>query len=171
MVRGTVNEVEQGEQENPHDIDEMPIQSADFDGLVVRAVEVAQVGAHHQPGHDADADDHVNGVQAGHDEVEAEEQRGVAFLKESLLICRFSHFFAGGVGAVSFVVPLIVRPGHVVVVRNVGPVGGPGMPEMVMLTIQLQGRGLGEGVALITDKPAAGVESIDTAKGTELCWG
>ena len=27
------------------------------------------------------------------------------------------------------------------------------------------------GVALITDKPAAGVESIDTAKGAELCWG
>ena len=27
------------------------------------------------------------------------------------------------------------------------------------------------GVALITDKPAAGVDSIDTAKGTELCWG
>ena len=27
------------------------------------------------------------------------------------------------------------------------------------------------GVALVTDKPVAGVESIDTAKGTELCWG
>ena len=27
------------------------------------------------------------------------------------------------------------------------------------------------GVALITDKPAEGVPSIDTAKGTELCWG
>ncbi len=27
------------------------------------------------------------------------------------------------------------------------------------------------GVALITDKPMAGVESIDTAKGKELCWG
>ena len=27
------------------------------------------------------------------------------------------------------------------------------------------------GVALITDKPVAGVESIDTAKGMELCWG
>src|SRR5690606_28396458 len=27
------------------------------------------------------------------------------------------------------------------------------------------------GVALITDKPAEGVESIDTAKGMELCWG
>jgi dihydroxy-acid dehydratase len=45
----------------------------------------------------------------------------------------------------------------VVVVRNVGPVGGPGMPEMVMLTIQLQGRGLGEQVALITDGRFSGV--------------
>ena len=27
------------------------------------------------------------------------------------------------------------------------------------------------GVALVTDKPAEGVESIDTTKGTELCWG
>ncbi|MGA0541267.1 sugar ABC transporter substrate-binding protein [Neotabrizicola sp. VNH66] len=27
------------------------------------------------------------------------------------------------------------------------------------------------GVALITDKPAAGIESIDSAKGLELCWG
>ena len=42
-------------------------------------------------------------------------------------------------------------------VRNVGPVGGPGMPEMVMLTIQLQGRGLGEDVALITDGRFSGV--------------
>jgi dihydroxy-acid dehydratase len=33
-----------------------------------------------------------------------------------------------------------IVPGNVIVVRNVGPVGGPGMPEMVMLTIQLQGR-------------------------------
>jgi fructose transport system substrate-binding protein len=27
------------------------------------------------------------------------------------------------------------------------------------------------GVALVTDKPAEGVESIDTAEGTDLCWG
>ena len=50
-----------------------------------------------------------------------------------------------------------IVPGTVVVVRNVGPVGGPGMPEMVMLTIQLQGRGLGEEVALITDGRFSGV--------------
>lgn len=50
-----------------------------------------------------------------------------------------------------------IIPGDVVVVRNVGPVGAPGMPEMVMLTIQLQGRGLGESVALITDGRFSGV--------------
>ena len=27
------------------------------------------------------------------------------------------------------------------------------------------------GVALVTDKPVTGVDSIDVAKGTELCWG
>lgn len=47
--------------------------------------------------------------------------------------------------------------GDVVVVRNVGPKGGPGMPEMVMLTIELQGRGLAKDVALITDGRFSGV--------------
>jgi dihydroxy-acid dehydratase len=50
-----------------------------------------------------------------------------------------------------------IVPGDVLVVRNVGPVGGPGMPEMVWLTIQLQGRGLGKDVALITDGRFSGV--------------
>ncbi len=50
-----------------------------------------------------------------------------------------------------------IQRGDVVVVRNVGPVGGPGMPEMVMLTIQLQGAGLGKKVALITDGRFSGV--------------
>ena len=50
-----------------------------------------------------------------------------------------------------------IVPGDVVVVRNVGPKGGPGMPEMVMLTVELQGRGLGKDVALITDGRFSGV--------------
>jgi dihydroxy-acid dehydratase len=50
-----------------------------------------------------------------------------------------------------------IEPGDVIVVRNVGPVGAPGMPEMVMLTAQLQGRGLGESVALITDGRFSGI--------------
>lgn len=51
----------------------------------------------------------------------------------------------------------VVIAGDVVVVRHVGPVGAPGMPEMVHLTLQLQGRGLGKDVALITDGRFSGV--------------
>jgi dihydroxy-acid dehydratase len=41
--------------------------------------------------------------------------------------------------------------GDVVVIRNEGPVGGPGMREMLAPTSAIVGRGLGESVALITD--------------------
>jgi len=44
-----------------------------------------------------------------------------------------------------------VRPGEVVVIRYEGPRGGPGMQEMLGPTAQLQGMGLGDSVALVTD--------------------
>ena len=44
-----------------------------------------------------------------------------------------------------------VRPGDVVVIRYEGPRGGPGMPEMLMPTAMLAGRGLDGKVALVTD--------------------
>ena len=44
-----------------------------------------------------------------------------------------------------------IKPGDVVVIRNVGPKGGPGMPEMLKPTSALIGAGLGKSVALITD--------------------
>ncbi len=44
-----------------------------------------------------------------------------------------------------------VQPGHVVVIRNEGPKGGPGMPEMLKPSSALIGAGLGKSVALITD--------------------
>ena len=44
-----------------------------------------------------------------------------------------------------------IKPGDVVVVRNEGPVGGPGMREMLSPTSAIVGQGLGEKVALITD--------------------
>jgi dihydroxy-acid dehydratase len=44
-----------------------------------------------------------------------------------------------------------IRPGDVLVVRNEGPVGGPGMREMLSPTAAIIGQGLGESVALITD--------------------
>jgi dihydroxy-acid dehydratase len=44
-----------------------------------------------------------------------------------------------------------VKPGHVIVIRNEGPVGGPGMREMLAPTSAVMGKGLGKEVALITD--------------------
>lgn len=44
-----------------------------------------------------------------------------------------------------------IRPGDVVVIRYEGPVGGPGMQEMLSVTGALVGEGLGESVALLTD--------------------
>ena len=44
-----------------------------------------------------------------------------------------------------------IKPGDVVVLRYLGPQGGPGMPEMLSPTSALIGKGLGESVGLITD--------------------
>lgn len=44
-----------------------------------------------------------------------------------------------------------IKAGHVVVIRYVGPKGGPGMPEMLKPTSAIIGAGLGDKVALITD--------------------
>jgi dihydroxy-acid dehydratase len=44
-----------------------------------------------------------------------------------------------------------INPGDVVVIRNEGPKGGPGMREMLDVTGALFGQGLGESVALLTD--------------------
>lgn len=44
-----------------------------------------------------------------------------------------------------------VKAGDVVVIRNVGPKGAPGMPEMLKPTSMIIGAGLGSDVALITD--------------------
>ena len=44
-----------------------------------------------------------------------------------------------------------LHAGDVAVIRNIGPVGAPGMPEMLKPTSALIGAGLGKSVALITD--------------------
>ena len=45
----------------------------------------------------------------------------------------------------------VIQPGDVVVIRNEGPAGGPGMREMLAVTAALVGAGLGDSIALLTD--------------------
>ena len=69
-----------------------------------------------------------------------------------------------------------VRPGDVVVIRNEGPKGGPGMQEMLAPTSYIKGMGLGDKCALITDGrfsggtagAAIGHISPEAAAGGEL---
>jgi len=44
-----------------------------------------------------------------------------------------------------------INPGDVIVIRHEGPVGGPGMQEMLSVTAAVVGVGLGESIALLTD--------------------
>ena len=44
-----------------------------------------------------------------------------------------------------------IEAGDIVVIRGEGPAGGPGMREMLAITAAIQGRGLGNDVALVTD--------------------
>jgi dihydroxy-acid dehydratase len=53
--------------------------------------------------------------------------------------------------AMSAVTSKKIKAGDIVVIRNEGPKGGPGMREMLSVTGAIVGEGLGESVALLTD--------------------
>jgi len=62
-----------------------------------------------------------------------------------------ARVFDSEYAAMDAIVARAIKPGDVVVIRYVGPKGGPGMPEMLAPTSALVGQGLGESVGLITD--------------------
>jgi dihydroxy-acid dehydratase len=62
-----------------------------------------------------------------------------------------ARVFDGEEAAMAAVLAGEIEAGDVVVIRNEGPAGGPGMREMLSVTAALVGEGLGETVALITD--------------------
>jgi dihydroxy-acid dehydratase len=62
-----------------------------------------------------------------------------------------ARVFEGEEAAMAAVLAKQILPGDVVVIRNEGPAGGPGMREMLAVTAAIVGEGLGESVALITD--------------------
>jgi dihydroxy-acid dehydratase len=62
-----------------------------------------------------------------------------------------ARVFEGEEAAMKAVTAGDIQAGDVVVIRNEGPVGGPGMREMLAVTAAIVGEGLGESVALLTD--------------------
>src|SRR5215213_7552094 len=62
-----------------------------------------------------------------------------------------ARVFDGEEAAMAAVTKGEITEGDVVVIRNEGPAGGPGMREMLAVTAAIVGEGLGESVALLTD--------------------
>ena len=70
------------------------------------------------------------------------------------------------------------QPGEVLVIRNEGPRGGPGMREMLSVTAALYGQGMGEAVALLTDGRFSGATrglcigyvGPEAAAGGPIAW-
>ena len=62
-----------------------------------------------------------------------------------------ARVFDGEEAAFAAVTSGAIQAGDVVVIRNEGPAGGPGMREMLAVTGAINGAGLGEDVALLTD--------------------
>ena len=71
--------------------------------------------------------------------------------KEGLSFTGTARVFEGEEKATAAILSGKVKAGDVVVIRGEGPVGGPGMREMLSPTGAIMGRGLGDKVALITD--------------------
>jgi dihydroxy-acid dehydratase len=62
-----------------------------------------------------------------------------------------ARVFDGEEAAMAAVTKGEISEGDVVVIRNEGPAGGPGMREMLAVTAAIVGEGLGDSVALLTD--------------------
>jgi dihydroxy-acid dehydratase len=71
--------------------------------------------------------------------------------KEGLRFTGPARVFQSEETALQRILDGTIRKGDVVVIRNEGPKGGPGMREMLSPTSAIMGRGLGKDVALITD--------------------
>ena len=80
-----------------------------------------------------------------------------AVIKAAGIVDSMRHFKGSAIcfnsqsEAIAGIMARKVKPGNVVVIRYEGPKGGPGMQEMLAPTALIQGMGLGESVALITD--------------------
>ena len=71
--------------------------------------------------------------------------------KEGLSFTGKARVFDGEEAAMKAILDGTVKKGDVIVIRYEGPVGGPGMREMLGPTSAVMGKGLGKEVALITD--------------------
>src|SRR5512137_933852 len=83
---GSLDQVEQREEEDPDEVDEVPVEAGELDRRRVARAELAAGGPHRHPAQDAHADEHVEPVQAGHEEVDREVHRHARALQAGVVV-------------------------------------------------------------------------------------
>src|SRR5271166_295260 len=91
--RVPVDQIQQREQVDPDNVDEVPVEAADLDRSVPLGGEASLPGHDQEPEKNAQADDHVQRVQARHNEVEGEEQLRVVGVGVLIGVSWDRHFF------------------------------------------------------------------------------
>src|SRR3569832_775636 len=80
-LSGSIYQIKQREQENPNNVDEMPVQTEHLDWSVIDGPIHSLSGIPYEYQDDDHADDHMRGMQSGHSEIESEEQRCVSSIR------------------------------------------------------------------------------------------
>src|SRR5579863_1741658 len=86
LKRLSINQVQQREQINPDDIHKVPIQPANLNGGVILWAVRVLPGLERQIEKQTNADHHVQGVHAGHGEIQREKDLGVSLINVQLRI-------------------------------------------------------------------------------------
>jgi hypothetical protein len=97
------NQIQQGEQKNPHNINEMPVKAGYLDGVEV-FLEAIPRGQHDQGCHDAAAHDHMQSVKPGHEKIEEHEKLDVSGMRTVI-----SEVNTGGETVKILVPPLLAK--------------------------------------------------------------
>ena len=75
--RITINQIEQRKKKDPDNIHKMPVEAGQLNRRMIFRRKTTASGLDHQYCQDADAYDHVQGMHAGHGEVERKEELGI----------------------------------------------------------------------------------------------
>jgi hypothetical protein len=80
MFSSVSYQIEQRKQKDPNDIHKVPIEPGDLNRVRIGFRKLSPPGHEDHDRHDAQTDDHVNGMQAGHGEVEREKDLRLAVI-------------------------------------------------------------------------------------------
>ena len=105
------NEVQHGEEENPHQVNQVPIQSDVFRQHMVVLVDRAVADLPRKPGEESKSDDDMDGMQSGEREVDTKEEASHSLHSACAVVQTRKNSFLKLVGISS--VKMIISPSRV----------------------------------------------------------